>query len=360
MIIPDFYCFLSYTGSKDDYFDFSKYDKNTAFNMFCMQEDLLLAESLGKLVLFDLRKGKFINSKGKKVDIAGKTIFCRTSVGDTEEMFEAIEKHGGKIIGSLDETLKVRRWFDYIQPQHRRIAKTNHIDVLENMEKHMQEFDNPFFLKSLVKNFAGKTTCSIENMQGSGPNMVIPIKKYQVEGFPGVSFRHGNNNEDWLISNFVNVNSEVREEQDFPVRREWRVFVVSGEILSISRFSDYIIPIESDITIKIEEEIARFGQVESFPKNYVCDFFEYDKNGETFFDICEFNPIESAGVYRSNGLIVDDNGKLINPIRKYDIDEFKKIKLPNEIELLENVISKKSHRNNFFSIFTRSNQNKKT
>ena len=85
--------------------------------------------------------------------------------------------------------------------------------------------------------------------------------------------------------------------------REWRVFVVKGKIWCISRASDDLVDVEPYVIEKIEKKIEELSEISDFPSSYCVDFFEYDNNGEVIFDICEFNSIESSGVYRNNDLV---------------------------------------------------------
>lgn len=86
-------------------------------------------------------------------------------------------------------------------------------------------------------------------------------------------------------------------------KREWRVFVVKGKIWCISRASDDLVDIEPYVIEKIQRKIEQLSEISIFPSSYCVDFFEYDNNGEVIFDICEFNSIESSGVYRNNDLV---------------------------------------------------------
>ena len=86
-------------------------------------------------------------------------------------------------------------------------------------------------------------------------------------------------------------------------KREWLVFVVKNKIWCISRASDDLVYIEPYVIEKIQRKIEQLSEISNFPSSYCVDFFEYDNNGEVIFDICEFNSIESSGVYRNNDLV---------------------------------------------------------
>ena len=86
-------------------------------------------------------------------------------------------------------------------------------------------------------------------------------------------------------------------------KREWRVFVVKNKIWCISRSSDDLVDIEPYVIEKIKRKIEEISKISKFPSSYCVDFFEYEKDGKVIFDICEFNSIESSGVYRNNDLV---------------------------------------------------------
>lgn len=60
--------------------------------------------------------------------------------------------------------------------------------------------------------------------------------------------------------------------------------------------------IEVTIIINIREKIEEFKGM--IPSSYVVDFFEYDDNEQTIFDVCEFNPIIASGVFQNNDLVI--------------------------------------------------------
>ena len=84
-------------------------------------------------------------------------------------------------------------------------------------------------------------------------------------------------------------------------KKEYRVFVIEGKIVSISRFTDYVFhKIEPSI---YEKALKITSNLKGFPSSYVIDFFEYEKNGNKKFDVLGFTPSPASGTYLYNSII---------------------------------------------------------
>ena len=94
---------------------------------------------------------------------------------------------------------------------------------------------------------------------------------------------------------------------------EYRVFVIDGQIRFISRAVDdknmplgvgNDLPIPADIRAQVSEKVPAILSNPEFPTTFCVDFFEYtDATGKSQFDICEFNPLESSGLFVSGSLM---------------------------------------------------------
>ncbi len=286
----DYYCFPTKTGDISLYLNLEQYDNSgESFFYQITQEDVILAKQKGKLLLFDLRTQTFVDNNGNAVDINGKEIFPRCRIQDSEQLLSAIENNGGNSIVSLADSKIVESWFEHIDVK-RNFLRTTFGEVQNNLEFYEKKFGTKFFLKTIKKQFSN--TCQIMQI-GNSKGLF---------SFVGHSLFGGN----MLISNNstpVLVTDALSIIKDDYGKREWRVFVVRDKIWCISRVSDDLIDIEPYVIEKIQRKIEQILEVSIFPSSYCVDFFEYDKNGEIIFDICEFNPIESSGVYRNNDLV---------------------------------------------------------
>jgi len=286
----DYYCFPTKTGDISVFFNLEQYDNaRERFFYQITQEDVMLAKQKGKLLLFDLRTQTFIDNDGNAVDINGKEIFPRCKIQDSEQLLSAIENNGGNSIVTRADSKIVESWFEHIDVQ-RKFLRTTFGEVQNNLDFYEKKFGNKFFLKTVKKQLSN--ICQILQMGDSK----------SLFSFVGHSLFGGN----MLISDNstpVLVTDALSIIKDDYGKREWRVFVVKGKIWCISRASDDLVDIEPYVIEKIQRKIEQLSKISIFPSSYVVDFFEYDNNGEVTFDICEFNSIESSGVYRNNDLV---------------------------------------------------------
>ena len=286
----DYYCFPTKTGDVSVFFDLEQYsDFNERFFYEIAREDVMLANEKGKLLLFNLRNQTFIDYNGNFIDIKGKEIFPRCKIQESEQLLNAIESNGGKSIVKQRDTKTVENWFEYIEVQ-RKFLRTTFGEVQKNLHFYEEKYGNKFFLKTVKKQFS--SICHIMQI-GESKGLFALV---------GHSLFGGN----MLISDNstpVLVTDALSIIKDNYGKREWRVFVVKNKIWCISRASDDLVDIESYVVENIKIMVNQISKNPFFPSSYCVDFFEYEDNGKIIFDISEFNPIESSGVYRNNDLV---------------------------------------------------------
>lgn len=286
----DYYCFPTKTGDISVFLNLEQYiDSEERFFYELAQEDVMLAKQKGKLLLFDLRTQTFIDYNGNIIDIRGKEIFPRCKIQESEQLLNAIENNKGNSIVTQTDTKIVENWFEYINVQ-RKFLRTTFGEVQSNLHFYEKKFGNDFFLKTVKKQFS--KVCQIMQI-GDSKCLFSVIGHYAIGGNMLIS----DNSTPVLVTNALSI---IKDDYG---KREWRVFVVKGKIWCVSRESDDLIDIEPYVIQKIQKKIEEISKTSIFPSSYCVDFFEYDDNGEVVFDICEFNPIESSGVYRNNDLV---------------------------------------------------------
>lgn len=286
----DYYCFPTKTGDISVFFNLEQYDNyRESFFYQIAQEDVTLAKQKGKLLLFDLRTQTFIDCNGNAIDIKGKEIFPRCKIQKSEQLLEAIEKNGGKSIVTRADSKIVKNWFEYIDVQ-RKFLRTTFGEIQSNLSFYEEKYGNKFFLKTVKKQFSD--ICHILQM-GDSKGLFALVGHSMYGGNMIVS----DNSTPVLVTDALSI---LKDEYG---KREWRVFVVKNKIWCISRSSDDLVDVEPYVVEKIQRKIIELSEVANFPSSYCVDFFEYDNNGEVIFDICEFNSIESSGVYRNNDLV---------------------------------------------------------
>lgn len=286
----DYYCFPTKTGDISVFFNLEQYTDSRERNFYeRARENVMLAKQKGKLLLFDSRTQTFIDCNGNAIDIREKEIFPRCKIQESEQLLNAIENNGGNSIVTQADSKIVENWFEYIDVE-RKFFRTTFGEVQKNLQFYEKKFGKKFFLKTVKKQFSN--ICQIVQV-GNSKCLV---------SFVGHSLFGGN----MLISDDstpVLVTDALSIIKDDYGKREWRVFVVIGKIWCISRASDDLVDIEQYVIEKIQRKIEQLSKISIFPSSYCIDFFEYNSNGKVIFDICEFNSIESSGVYRNNNLV---------------------------------------------------------
>ena len=286
----DYYCFPTKTGDVSVFFDLEQYsDFNERFFYEIAREDVMLANEKGKLLLFNLRNQTFIDYNGNFIDIKGKEIFPRCKIQESEQLLNAIESNGGKSIVKQRDTKTVENWFEYIEVQ-RKFLRTTFGEVQKNLHYYEEKYGNKFFLKTVKKQFS--SICHIMQM-GESKGLFALVERSLFGGNMLIS----DNSTPVLVTDALSI---IKDNYG---KREWRVFVVKNKIWCISRASDDLVDIESYVVENIKRKVNQISKNPFFPSSYCVDFFEYENNGKIIFDISEFNPIESSGVYRNNDLV---------------------------------------------------------
>ena len=282
----DYYCFPTKTGDISVFTNLDQYTNPREKGYYeRTQKEVNEAREKGKLILFDLQNKSFINEKGEKVDVEGKVIFPRSTIGQASILMENIEKARGKSITSKQDCDTVENWFKVIKTK-RSYENTTMKELEANLDDFQKRFGESFFIKTVRKGFSG--ICTVLEM--------FPGKKYLFD------------------SHFLSLNMTITKSET-PVlvfekldilkdsfgKREWRAFVVNNELLSLSRCSDNDVQVEEYVYQNVKEKIKEIKGL--IPSSYVIDFFEYKKDNNIVFDIVELNPIIASGTFANNHLV---------------------------------------------------------
>lgn len=286
----DYYCFPTKTGDISVFLNLEQYTNSRDKCFYQMtQKAVMLAKQKGKLLLFDLRTQTFIDCNGNTIDIKGKEIFPRCRIQESEQLLNAIEINGGNSIVTRADSKIVENWFEYIDVK-RTLLRTTFGEVQNNLQFYEDKYGDSFFLKTIKKQFSN--VCQV--LQIGDSKSLFSFVGY---GLFGGNMLISDNSTPVLVTNALSI---IKDDYG---KREWRVFVVKNRIWCISRSSDDLVDVEPYIIEKIQKKVENLSKISIFPSTYCVDFFEYDSNGETIFDICEFNSIESSGVYRNNDFV---------------------------------------------------------
>lgn len=282
----DYYCFPTRTGDISAFSELERYTDITekAYYEKALKE-VMKAKEIGKLLLFDLKNQNFINENGEKVDITGKLIFPRSTISQSNILIENIQKEKGKSITSKHDWRMFENWYKHITT--RRSYEITTMKLLqENYDYYESKFGHILFVKSLNKKFSG---------------MVIILELSHDKKILIDSYYHNLQDSITIPETPIIVYRWIDALKDRLGKRQWRAFVVNNELISLSRASDKLVPVEEYVYQKVQTKIRNWKKL--MPTSYVVDFFEYQEGKKTIFDVVEFYPIISARTFANNEII---------------------------------------------------------
>lgn len=252
------------------------FDKKLEFEY--SKREMALAKINKNGILYDSDWKVFTDFSGNKIDITNQVIFPRTGVSQIYEMNKEMVKKGGIPIVDSNQIAKITSWPLYYQPSRKmQILKGKdliNLDVITKLEK---EYGKEIFLKTKEKNFNGVIKIDL-------------LKDNQCIFYKALNYHL---NEEFIISEKVDI---VEDEYGL---KEYRCFVVNNQIYNISRFTTTVLHGIDEAVLQKAEEVFE-SMKEIFPACYVMDLLEYQKDGKSYLDVVEFNPIHSSGLYLYN------------------------------------------------------------
>ena len=273
------------------------FDKNLEFEY--SKREMALAKINKNGILYDSDLKVFTDFSGNTIDITNQVIFPRTGVSQIYEMNNEIVKQGGIPIVDSNQIDKITSWPLYYHPSRKmQILKGKDLIKLDVITKLEKEYGKEIFLKTKEKNFNGVIEVDL-------------LKDNQCIFYKALNYHL---DEDFIISEKVDI------VEDSYGLKEYRCLVVNNQIYNISRFTTTILHgIEEGVLQKAEEILA--GMKKVFPSCYVMDLFEYQKDGKSYLDVAEFNPVHSSGLYLYNS-VVEKSADLLHKNKKSISTEF--------------------------------------
>lgn len=281
-------------------------------DVWVFTEDNRLYESAKKnniLLIYDAEKDYFLNAKGNKVDINGKTVFAHCWISQTENLFMRLQQEGANLIEDLECIKKVDCWPNYFNPKHRKAFVTNFTDLCANEEKFKKELkvkeNGRFFIKSVLKGWS-KVVSNFGTLEIEMPNSSGELEKL---AFPYVSeLEYIDLSQKIIVSEYVGRINDA--ENNIPCK-EYRAFVIDGKIISFSRsYVDWETQIPEDVKDFAKDFVEEVNNVVDFPKCYVADFGEVMDGNARKIDLIECNAISHSGIEVCNRNLIDNIVKM--------------------------------------------------
>lgn len=244
--------------------------------------ELYYLKPKGNYCFYDNENDIFCDMYRNKVDINQKNIFPIGGCYVYEKLISKIKENGGIIAYEQDKFNIVDHWPNYVNTKRKvKVLKGKDLindDILDKLEK---EMGKKIFFKTLIKGYS--EFVDISTFKNHDSILYHALKLHEEDEF--------------IVSEIVNINNDELG------RREYRTFVVNGNILNISRcFHRTLHSIDKYVYKKIKEIVEKLIKT-NFPKSFTLDVFEYQKDGENLIDILEFNPLSGSGKYLYNSFM---------------------------------------------------------
>ena len=264
-------------------------DENTIWIKTKDKELREKAEKNKICIIFDRITKKFYK-EGEEFDIQNKVIFPRSHIQYEEELLTNIEKCGGISIQTMEEHEKIIFWPNFIKPVYRKMVVTTYGEFIEHAENYRENFKG-IFIKTAIKS----NICHVLKYFGT-----LDIDGQKLFFTKPPLFRIMEDDMIFLSETFENIEDK---ENDMNCR-EYRVFVINNNLLSISRsYVDYETKVPDDVIAFAEKQIKKVSEILDFPNSYVLDIGQVMVDEKEVIDIIEFNPICSSGLEVSNKLV---------------------------------------------------------
>ena len=269
-----YYCFV-----EEDLIDLREYDQLIIQAKY--------AKRLGLYCCCRLWNGTILDQEGQPICLINKCVLLRATCNTMLHASNLLQSHGAKLFEKIDDICAIEHW-ERLNLARRRIFPIRTKDIFDfSFSPALRSFllTNPrVFVKSRKKGFCVQLP-SQKLLKGDSEIFAF-FKEHYTHIF-----------EELLISEALSVKS------DSLGLKESRHFVFDGVIRNSSRtihsVKHFVPPKLFEKAVLIVESISIQNE---FPQNYVLDVGEFEKAGESFFDIIELNPITSSLCYVNNSV----------------------------------------------------------
>jgi len=309
----DYYCFVA--DSLDCVISEDKRkSKSSIFDN--LDFDMDLAKQLNKFAIYDKQTDAFYDKNNNVISLNGKNVFARCIIPDMNLLFDKLEEDGANLVIDKLRTQKVYSWPKFIQPIYRDVESMTYGEFLKNFDALKDKFGSVFFKtkkKNIhcevlnVVNLQGmefKSINSEDDLEGDDANNDIFFEPMyivmtdKVKGFNDHRFMFLDKNEDVFVSSKLDIVKDHNHD-DLPV--EYRSFVIDGKFIVKRSW----VP-NQEVPEKVERLVEKTIEAlpSEMPKTFVLDMLEFEKDGEKFYDICEFNPITCSGYEEGSSIFL--------------------------------------------------------
>lgn len=187
----------------------------------------------GNGILYDSKLKKFMDYSENIIDIKGKLIFPRTGAAQIHDMNEEIVRQGGRTVVTNEQINIIENWPNYyFDKKNSKIIKGSELIDIDIIKEIDSSYGQEIFIKTKLKNFSA----------------VIPIELLLDKDCAFYKTLLYHLDDDFIISKKVDI---IEDEYG---KKEYRCFIVNGEIYNISRFTTSVL---HSIDLKILNELEK-------------------------------------------------------------------------------------------------------
>lgn len=209
-----------------------------------------------------------------ELDINNKTIIPVSYINNNS-FIDSIKRHGGVIINNIDNENIIRHWPNYYKTD-RKLEIITGYNLINKVDELINKYGNKVFLKTLSKSYNG--ILDLNSLKNSN-TLIYKVLQYYL-------------NDEFIISEIIDI------DKDNIGNKEYRVFVLNNQILSISRCTEICLhSIEEEVYNKALEIVDKLKDT-GFLNTYVMDLCMYNNN----IDVVEFNCYMYSGHYLYNSI----------------------------------------------------------
>lgn len=247
------------------------------------------AKRIQKLCLCSLDKKIIVGQDGRERKVSGERILLRSSCEYMYEGIKIIRVAGGILIETESDIQQIEYW-----PELSLTRRPVMLCPFQDLTQKMCSEEGALFLsgvkhvfvKSSAKGFSSRI--SVQRLLRADEEVRCFLEK------------HCQKEDTLILSEWMDI------KRDSLGCKESRHIVLNGEIINSSRLLHSIKhSVPQSQRYVAAEMVKQIAKKKVFPQNYVLDLGEFMKNGESFIDIVELNPLTPAMCYVNNSIFRD-------------------------------------------------------
>ena len=232
------------------------------------------------LIEYDRSLRKFFKD-GHYVDLYGKVVLARATVGNVAELTRALEKYSATLVQSSLDYSRIKNWAKYTQPFYRKAFQTTYQEFMDNykfykstfQDVHVKGFNKGKKVNAFLLGFGLKRTRNgleffTEPRLDLEPEDFITVTEAYTRVYDGLNGYDGH---------------------------EYRAFVIDNEVYGIARtMVNEPLEVDKEVSDFVQMVVKANKQNKEFPSSYVVDVAEMFIDGRRVVDVISYSSVYVA------------------------------------------------------------------